>query len=93
MLAMGLAPVVERLSVIFAHIFACVLIFYAIATGEPKWVWLGIVYKTLLDAPAGFATFWGVGAPAKLWTIEAIIAVFGLIGLWGTIQIGRRYPY
>jgi uncharacterized membrane protein YhfC len=88
---MGLAPVIERISVIFAHIFACVLIFYAIASRETKWVWLAILYKTLLDTPAGLAAFWGVGSAEKMWTIEAILAVLGLIGLWGTIQIGRRY--
>ncbi len=91
-LVMGLAPVIERLAVIFAHIFACVLIFYAIAIGEPKWAWLAVLYKTLLDTPAAFASFWGVNTAGKLWTIEAIIAVFGLIGLWGTIQVARRYP-
>jgi uncharacterized membrane protein YhfC len=91
-LVMGLAPVIERLSVIFAHIFACVLIFYSIASGEAKWAWLAVLYKTLLDTPAGFAAFWGVGTAGKLWTIEAIVAIFGLIGLWGTIQITRRYP-
>lgn len=91
-LVMSLAPVVERLSVIFAHIFACVLTFYAIASGETKWAWLAVLYKTLLDTPAGFASFWGVGTADKLWTIEAVIAVFGLIGLWGTIQIAQRYP-
>lgn len=91
-LLMGLAPIVERLFVIFAHIFACVLIFYAIASGETKWAWFAVLYKTLLDAPAGFANFWGVGTAEKLWTIEAVIAVFGLIGLWGTIQISRCYP-
>jgi hypothetical protein len=53
--------VVERLFVIFAHIFANVLIFYAIASGEAKWGWLAILYKTLLDAPGGFASFWGTG--------------------------------
>jgi len=91
--ALGLAPVVERLSVIFAHIFACVLIFYAIARGETKWAWYAIIYKTLLDTPAAFASFWGVvGSASKIWTIEAILFIFGLIGLWGTIQIARRYP-
>lgn len=89
---MGLAPVVERLAVVFAHIFACVLIFYAIAVGEIKWGWLAILYKTVLDAVAGFANFWGVGAPVKIWTLEAVILVLGLIGLWGTWQIAQRYP-
>jgi uncharacterized membrane protein YhfC len=87
----GLAPVVERLFVVFAHIFACVLIFYAIAAGEAKWAWLAILYKTLLDAPAAFALFWGVEGVEKLWTIEAVIVVFGLIGLWGTMVIVHRY--
>ena len=91
-LVMGLAPVVERLSVIFAHIFACVLIFYGIANGEGKWVWLSVLYKTLLDTPAAFASFWGLNTAARIWTIEAIIVIFGLIGLWGTIQIAHRYP-
>lgn len=91
-LIMGSAPVVERLFIILAHIFACVLIFYAIARGETKWAWLAILYKSLLDTPAGFASFWGVGTAGRLWTIEAFVVVFGLIGLWGTIQIIRRYP-
>lgn len=91
-LVTGSAPVVERLFVILAHIFACALIFYAIASGETKWAWFAILYKTLLDAPAAFASFWGVETTSKLWTIEAFIIVFGLLGLWGTIQIARRYP-
>jgi hypothetical protein len=90
-LGMGLAPIAERLSVIFAHIFSCVLIFYAIASGESKWGWLAILYKTLLDTPAGFAAFWGAGTAEKIWTLEAVIAIFGLVGLWGILQIIRRY--
>lgn len=90
-LSIGLAPVIERLSVILAHIFAGVLIFHAIRSGEAKWGWYAVLYKTLLDTPAAFAAFWGVGTAARIWSIEAIIMFFGLVGLWGTIQIGRRY--
>jgi uncharacterized membrane protein YhfC len=86
------APVVERLFVILAHIFACVLIFYAIAKGEKRWVWWAILYKTILDTPAGFAAFWNIATPDKLWTIEVIVAVVGLVGLWGTVMIAKRYP-
>lgn len=88
---MGMAPIVERLFVIVAHIFSCLLIFYAIHSGEVKWVWLAVLYKTLLDAPAGFAAFWRVETPAKIWTIEALIVVAGFIGLVGTIWVARRY--
>lgn len=91
-LVMGLAPVVERLSVIFAHIFSCVLIFYAIASGQTRWGWLAIIYKTVLDMPGGFAAYWGSNTPAKIWTLEAVIALIGFFGLWATLQIARRYP-
>lgn len=89
---MGLAPIVERMFVILAHIFACLLIFYAINTGEVKWAWLAILYKTLLDAPAGFAAFWGVETPAKIWMIEAFFVVAGFIALLGILWVARRYP-
>jgi uncharacterized membrane protein YhfC len=89
---MGLAPVVERVFVILAHMFSCLLIFYAINSSQAKWAWLAILYKTLLDVPAGFASFWEVETPAKLWTIEAMIAVAGVIGLLGLIWVVRHYP-
>ena len=90
-LGMGLAPIVERLSVILAHIFSCVLIFYAIASNETKWGWLAIIYKTLLDTPAGFAAFWGAGTIDKIWTLEIVIAVFGMAGISGILLVSRRY--
>jgi hypothetical protein len=90
-LAWGWLQSSERLSVIFAHIFSCILIFYAIASGESKWGWLAILYKTLLDTPAGFAAFWGAGTVEKIWTLESVIAIFGLVGMWGVLQIARRY--
>lgn len=91
-LVMGLAPVVERLTVIIAHIFSCVMIFYAIAKKEARWAWLAVLYKTILDAPAAFAQFWGVSTPGRMWIIEAVIAVIALVGLWGILKIARRYP-
>lgn len=88
---MGLAPAVERLAVILVHIFTCLLIFYAIASGQSRWGWLAILVKTALDAVAGFAAFWGADTLGKVWTLEAIILAFGLAALWGTRQIVRRY--
>jgi uncharacterized membrane protein YhfC len=85
-------PPVERIAVIFAHILANVLLFYAIAMRQARWGWISILYKTLLDTPAAFAAFWGVETLPKLWTIAGIVVLFGIIGWWGTREVNRRYP-
>jgi len=87
----GAAPIVERAATIFVHILSAGLIFYAIASGNQRWLWTAFVYKTALDSVAAFAQFWGVNSVGRIWTIEAIVIVFGLLGLWGTLRIGRRY--
>lgn len=87
----GAAPIVERAATIFVHILSAGLIFYAIATDKRRWLWTAFVYKTALDSVAAFAQFWGVNSVGRIWTIEAIVIVFGLLGLWGTLRIGRRY--
>lgn len=87
----GLAPVVERVAAIFLHIFACVLIFYAIRAGEKRWFWAAFFYKSAMDTVAAFAQFWGVATLAHLWTIEGVIVLFGLVGVWGIRRISARY--
>ncbi len=86
-----MAPIVERIATIFCHILANTLLFYALVTGRIRWVWVSFLYKTLLDSVAAFAQTWGVGSLAHIWTIEAIIIVFGIIGWWGTRAIRQRY--
>ncbi len=88
----GIAPVVERISVIMAHVFTCVAIFYAIAVRQPKWMWMAVLYKTVLDAPAGLAQFIGMNTLEKLWAIEGVILLIGLVGLWASWRISLRYP-
>jgi uncharacterized membrane protein YhfC len=88
----GLAPIIERAATIFVHILSCALIFFAIATGEHKWAWLAVVYKTALDSVAAFAQFWGVNTVGRVWTIEAIVILFGILGWWGTHRLSEHYP-
>jgi uncharacterized membrane protein YhfC len=88
----GLAPILERFSIVLVHILANVLIFYAIARRKPKWFWLALIYKTGLDAVAAFAQFWGLETLAKIWTIEAVVALWGIIGWLGIRWVQQRYP-
>lgn len=85
------APVIERFSTIFVHIFCSVLLFYGVTSGKTRWFWLSFAYKSLLDTIVAFAQFWGTETLLKLWTIEALIMAFGCVAWWGTYQISRRY--
>ena len=51
---------------------------------------LAIIFKTLLDAPAGFAAFWDAGTIENIWTLKIMIAVFGMAGILEILRISRR---
>lgn len=88
----GLVPVVERFTVILAHLLCNVLLFYGVVKGQSRWFWASFAFKSLLDSVAGFAQVWGTQTLVKLWTIEGIILVMGLAALWWTRRIRDRYP-
>jgi uncharacterized membrane protein YhfC len=88
----GIAPILERAATIYIHVLSAGLIFYAIATNQRRFVLVAVVYKTAIDSVAAFSQFWGVNSLERIWTIEAVVIVFGLIGWWGTRWVARRYP-
>lgn len=87
----GLAPVVERFATILVHVVCNVLLFYGALKGQSRWFWYAFVYKSALDAVAGFAQMWGVETVSKLWTIEAYVLVLGLIAWVWTARLKQRY--
>lgn len=91
-LLFDLAPIVERIATIFVHILCNVLLFYGVVTLRSRWLWVSFAFKTLLDSVAGFAQLWGVGTVERIWIIEAVIIIFGILGWWGTRAVARRYP-
>lgn len=88
----GLGPVSERFATILVHLVCNLLLFYGVATGKWRWFWLSFAHKSLLDTVAGFAQLWGVETVARLWAIEGIILVFGLVSLWGIRKLSAMYP-
>jgi uncharacterized membrane protein YhfC len=88
----GLAPILERFFIVLVHILASVLIFYAIAQRKPKWFWLALIYKTGIDAVAAFGQFWGLETLAKIWIMEAVVALWGIVGWLGIRWVQQRYP-
>ncbi len=88
----GLAPVVERIFTIFVHILSNVLLFYGVAKGQSRWLWVAFAYKSGIDAIAGFAQMWGVAQLSHLWLIEGFVILFGLVGIWGIRWVALHYP-
>ncbi|HEX4073372.1 MAG TPA: YhfC family glutamic-type intramembrane protease [Planctomycetaceae bacterium] len=87
-----LAPISERIFACLGHVGTNVLLFYSVARQKPRWFWLAFVYKSAIDAVAGFAVVKGLTTtPVQIWTIEAIAAVWGIVGLLITLWIFRQY--
>jgi uncharacterized membrane protein YhfC len=87
-------PIVERAIVVLVHAFSCVLVIHAVQTREWKWVWLSFVYKTMLDAIAGFIQItYGVQnlTIPGTWAVELALLPFGIAGLWGLCVFRRRW--
>ncbi|MBE0698228.1 MAG: YhfC family intramembrane metalloprotease [Anaerolineaceae bacterium] len=87
-----LGPIAERLGTILVHTVCNLLLFYGVISGKARWLWVSFAYKTLLDSLAGFAQMWGVGTIGKLWAIEGLILVFGILAWWGIRKIEAGYP-
>lgn len=88
------APVLERINAIFLHALSCLLIVYAVQTGERKWFWFSFLYKTAIDSIAGYIHItYGLEnlTPGALWTFEIAILPFGIVGVWGLWKFRERY--
>jgi uncharacterized membrane protein YhfC len=89
------APIVERAITMLVHAFSCVLIIYAVQTRHWKWFWISFLFKTTLDAIAGFIQITvGVHNLTVLgvWLVELVLLPFGIAGLWGLCAFQRRWP-
>jgi uncharacterized membrane protein YhfC len=85
-------PVIERLAVLFAHVFATVLAIYAVKLADLKWLLVAVVYKTLIDGPlpifTHYLSYLGTG---MYYLIELYLVVLAVIGLYGLYWFGKKY--
>ncbi len=88
----ALAPIWERFFTVLIHIFCNVLLFYGARKHESRWLWLSFAFKTGIDAVAAFAQVQGWVTLDRIWIIEAVVGLWGLLGWWGTRWVAARYP-
>jgi uncharacterized membrane protein YhfC len=78
------APMLERVFVMFAHVFAAVLVFMAVRSRKMWYLVLSIIYKTLLDGILPWLSYTlGTGDILSIYLMEIPIIIIGLIGYFG----------
>ena len=88
-----LLPISERLFTVFIHILSCLWIVVAILRGNIKWFLFSFLYKTAIDSIAAFSYEWGLNIDWHVWTIEFIVVIFGLFGLFMTKNLKAKFVY
>jgi len=88
----ALTPVWERFFTVWVHIFSNVLIFYAVGKHQARWFWLAFAFKTGIDSFAAWGQVAGLDAPGRMALLEGIVALWGLLGWYGTHRVEKVYP-
>ena len=86
------APVMERTFALIIHIFAILLIFYAIRKAGIRYLAASVLYKTVADGsiPA-FKTYIDLSMPQNIYLVELYFGILALIGLLGIEEIMERW--
>lgn len=86
------APILERAFALIIHIFAILLLFYAIRRSDVRYLLASIFYKTLADGPIpAFRTYLDLNVPQNVYLVELYFAILALIGLLGIEKIMERW--
>jgi hypothetical protein len=87
-----LVPAVERLIAIPCHIAARGLVLLAVARRQWVLFWGGFVLLSAVDALATYLYLTGQANTLSPWTIEVMIAPFGLLSIPITLWCVRHWP-
>jgi uncharacterized membrane protein YhfC len=91
---MSYVGVWERIFTLFCHVFATVLVVYAVKLNDLRWLWLSVAYKTVLDGGLIlFVYFLGtvMTSTSLTYVIESFVAILGIIGVIGVYWIAKKH--
>lgn len=81
------APIIERLFVLFGHIFSCLLVIHSVKTKRIRYFLYSIIYKSPID---GIIPWMQQNIPKTvkgIYIMEIPVVIFGIIGLIGIIKL------
>ena len=74
------------------HLFASVLVIYSVRAEKLKYFLYSLVFKSPIDAIIPwFNQYIGASTLTGIYTIEAVVVVFGLVGLYGTKSLKKAF--
>ena len=86
------APIIERASVLLIHIFATVLVVYAVRAAKPVYFVASLLYKTITDGMIPLLVFYiGTATLLATYTMELPVIMLGLIGYLGTVKMRKKF--
>jgi len=91
--SMVLAPILERMFTLFAHVFSALLVFAAVRRGRIRLLLYAFVYKGILDAAAPYLQ-WVLASSSSasvVYLVELWVVLLGALGLLGSIRLRRRW--
>jgi uncharacterized membrane protein YhfC len=85
-------PVIERIFTLLVHVFATVLVVYAVKLSDLRWLALSIGLKTILDGALPIFNYYlsSLGT-FKVLPIELYVVLIGCISLYGLLWFGKKY--
>ena len=93
LLSAAAATIIERTFTLFVHAFTKVLIVLAVQQNNYALFWLSFGFKSLLDGIAAFGHLkWKVlDKLSRIWIMELVVVVFGVISLLGLWILRAAY--
>lgn len=86
------APMLERVFVLVAHVFAAVLVFMAVRSRNMAYLLISVLYKTLLDGILPWLSYtMGASDAVSIYLMETPIIIIGLIGYFGLRWLKPRF--
>ena len=84
------APIIERSFTLLAHVFSALLIIYAVMARRAEYFLASFIYKSSLDGMIPWLSQ-NVGTLAGIYTIELVVALYGVLGLLGSATLKKRF--
>lgn len=85
-------PIIERLFTLFAHVFATVLVVYAVKLSNWHWLALSVGLKTILDGALPIFNYYLASMGTyKVLPIELYVIIIGCISFYGLWWFSKKY--